>query len=112
MKLFFNDIELDASKEHELVADTEFGYDVDIVYESDVMRHTINGDIVDMYKAIGYEQHFNNCTEVHHLYERDLPFGEHRIAFESDIHCTGCTREINYIKSVHVKTATVKSDNY
>lgn len=111
MKLFLNGIELDASQEHELIADNEFGFDVDIVYEHDIMVNTNSGER-DMYKEVGYFQHFNNCTEVHHRYERSLPFDVDKIAFESDIHCTGCTRDIKHLKFVHVRNATVKSDNY
>ena len=100
MKLFLNDLELDASKEYELITDSEFGFDVDIVYERDILIQTLNGETVDLYESVGYFQHINNCTEVHHRYESYLPFDVNKIAFESDIHCTGCNRDINHITNV------------
>ena len=51
---------------------------------------------------------FNNCTEVHNGYD----FNCSKIAFESDIHATGCTRNKYDIESVTIELATEKMSEF
>ena len=39
-----------------------------------------------------------NVTEIHYRYPSTYPDGESRIAFESDIHSTGCTYKVSDIE--------------
>ncbi|MCK9445661.1 hypothetical protein M0Q50_02080 [bacterium] len=85
MKLIFLGEELDSTKEQELV-DTGIGFYVTIKYKSNLVYHN---------------ECINNCTEVHNLYET---FGDRKcIAFESNIHQTGFTREIENVESVIIE---------
>lgn len=89
MKLIFLGEELDSTKEHELV-DTGIGFYVTIKYKS-------------MLNSGYYDESINNCTEVHNLYKT---FGDRKcIAFESNIHQTGFTREIENVESVIIELA-------
>jgi hypothetical protein len=47
----------------------------------------------------------NNCTEVHNKYESILNLRGDCIAFESDIHITGCNRTNCDIESVIIENA-------
>jgi hypothetical protein len=84
MKLVYLNKELDSSLEHELFSENEYGFKVTVTYKDsriDVM---------------------NNCTEVHNKYES---YRGDCIAFESDIHVTGCTRTNCDIESVIIENA-------
>ncbi len=55
----------------------------------------------------GHDQNFHNLTEVHNNFNYDGS-----IAFESDIHSTGCTREIRGIETCDIVLATELAENY
>ena len=88
MKLVYLNAELDPTKEYELFNVTPQGFKVEIVYTDDNWR-TQRG-----FKT----QTFENCTEVHNLFDSCL--NEKQIAFESDIKAEGFTRKIDEIESV------------
>jgi hypothetical protein len=96
MKLIYLGEELDSTKEHELLTDSEFGFKVDI----EMTKESFYKD------TTAY-----NCTEVHHLWSEDY-MGGASIAFESDIHGTGFTRRINDIESVTIELATKLYNQY
>ena len=98
MKLIYLVQELDTTKEHELLTDSEFGFKVDIKMAKD-----------NLYKV--KEDTAYNCTEVHHLWSLDY-MGGASIAFESDIHTTGFTRRINDIETVTIELADKLYDKY
>ncbi len=96
MKLIYLGEELDSTKEKEILSGSKFGFNVIVVYKIDSwMSQHRKEQVVDV---------FNNCTEVHHLYESYD--SEKRIAFESDIQRTGCTRKVDDIESVEIHIAT------
>lgn len=88
MKLVYLNAELDSSKEHELFNITENGFKVTIKYLPTSWR----------YEKGRKEETFENCTEVHNLFESI--FDEKAIAFESDIQATGFVRKIDEIEEV------------
>ena len=94
---------LDSSKEHELFSEKSFGFDISVEYTSDSW----------MAKAGHSTSNFNNCTEFHwrytDIFNVDPSDG---VAFESDIHCTGCTRKIKDIKSVTIVEADKLHNRY
>ena len=95
---------LDSSKEHELFSENlKFGFDISVEYTSDSW----------MSKAGHSTSKFNNCTEFHWRYT-DIFNVEPSdgVAFESDIHCTGCTRKIENIKSVTIVEADKLHNKY
>ena len=69
MKLFLNDIELDADKEHELISDSEFGFDVDIVYERDILIETLKGESIDLYESLGCSSIVENIPKSIKTYQ-------------------------------------------
>jgi hypothetical protein len=79
MKLFFKNLALDANKEHELFPISEFGFTAVIVLKDNTIEVR------------------NNLTEIHHLFDCVI---EKSIAFESDIHSTGGTMNIDKIDTV------------
>jgi len=93
MKLFIFEKEINPDYELELVVGSEFGLDITIKY------------IDDIYDGVEDTKH--NCTEFHHLYNKDDKFSLGlSSAFESDIHQTGCTRRVNEIEWIKVEFAT------
>jgi len=89
-------------KEIELFDDSEFGMDCVIRYRDDIDRH---------YTGITETRH--NCTEFHHLYNiEDKQFDRLSSAFESDIHGTGGTKDIELIEWIQVTKATKKHETY
>ena len=98
MKLIYLGEELDTTKEHELLTDSEFGFKVDIKMTEE-----------SWYKV--KEDTAYNCTEVHHLWSENY-MGGASIAFESDIHKTGFTRRIDDIESVTIELASKLYDSY
>ena len=101
MKLILNGVELDATKEHELIAKNEnLGFKVEIKYTPEswyTEKNEIN----------------NNVTEVHHLFNKHPIMGaDKRIAIESDIHGTGFHRDINDIVSVTIEDALFVADEF
>ena len=101
MKLIYLGEEIDSTLEHELCSENEFGFDVTITYTPKSWMSVDNGSQLTC--------KIFNCTEVHNRY---TSFHGERIAFESDIHCTGGTRDIEEIESVVIELATFKSDGY
>lgn len=91
MKIIYLGEELDATKEHEIESNNEFGFDIEIKYTEESWYQT-------------KERTFHNYTEVHHLWSLDYMGGE-SIAFESDIQGTGFTRRISDIESVKIELA-------
>ena len=91
--IILNGKEVDNTKEMEIMND-DFGFNVSVEF-----KHDSNWD---------NETHLN-CTEVHYLYH---DFGGPKIAFESGIHGSGCTRETNEIERVIIITATRKHDHF
>ncbi len=87
MELIYLNNKLNTSIEHEIFSDNEHGFFVDVIY-------------IDNKK-----QTFNNVTEVHYLYDSIL---DESVAFESDIHSTGCTRSINNIKQITINLSNKK----
>lgn len=93
MELTYLGQKLDTSKEHELKADNDFGFKVDIVYVTD--------NIFKERRDTAY-----NASEVHWRYSSIsdvLP--SNRVAFESNYHHTGFTKDISKIKSVTISYA-------
>lgn len=102
MKLIYLEEELDINKEREIISGSKFGFNVFVVYKMDSWRSEYKKEkAVDIY---------NNCTEIHYLYESLR--NEKRIAFESDIHGTGCTRNVDDIESVEIHIATKKRKRF
>jgi len=98
MKLIYLGEDLDVTKEHELISYNEFGFIVDIEYTKE-SRYSRKEDSI------------YNCTEVHHLWNKDY-MGGASIAFESDIHSTGFTKRIDDIESVNIKNADKLYDSF
>ncbi len=98
MKLIYLGTELDSSKEHDLNSETKYGFNVKLTYTKDCSFSIHKGkQIVETY---------HNLTQVHNRFKRF--FGDenkHSIAFESDIHETGCHRELKILESVVIKEA-------
>lgn len=103
IKLTYLGVPLDTSKEHELFSNNEHGFTVTVKYtmESWMSQHKGEQE-VDV---------FNNCTEVHFMYE-SFNGERKRCAFESDIHKTGGNREINEIESITIELASEKAKNW
>lgn len=95
---------LDSTKEHELFPENgELGFDISVEYKSDSW----------MAKAGHPIQKFNNCTEFHWRYtDMFNEVSSDGVAFESDIHGTGCTRKIEYIKSVTIIDSVKVQEEY
>jgi hypothetical protein len=104
MKLIYLDLELDPSKEHKLYSKNLFGFKVTVKYKR-ITSYT------NKHKMEHVVNIFNNCTEVHHMY-KTLSDKRDKIAFESDIHNTGCSQLINDIKSVIIEEATEKEKEF
>ncbi|HWY34087.1 MAG TPA: hypothetical protein VNX68_05530 [Nitrosopumilaceae archaeon] len=102
MKLIYFGVELDATKEREILSGGKFGLNVTVTYKKDSWMSKHEGhQVVDFY---------NNCTEVHNLYSDAIT--KNRIAFESDIHSTGCNRDIEDIESVNIQVANKKEATF
>lgn len=86
---------LDTTKEFELllIDSKVYGYNCDLVY-----GEKNNGDKETRY----------NCTEIHYRYDPE----NERIAFESDIHHTGSTRNIEDLESIHIYDAFEKHSDH
>lgn len=96
MKLVYLEKELDPEVEHELFCG-EFGFLVEIKFADN-----------SIYK--GREDTLHNVTEVHNLYR---PSAIHKsIAFESDIHGTGCTYDQDFLEEVIIKKAKKQYENF
>lgn len=98
MKLIHLGKEIDSSVEYELFSDNENGFNVTVTYKKDSWMSQKKGQQVTRV--------FNNCTEIHHLFEED------RIAFGSDIHLTGCTRSVDDIESVVIEISNRRETSF
>lgn len=104
MELTYLNNELNVTKEHELFSDNENGFKVTVTYKKDswISKNEFK-EVVEV---------FNNCTEVHYMYESIVPRNDKRIAFESNIHRTGLTRSVDDIKSIVIENATSIEDDF
>ncbi len=72
-------------------------------------------DVVIKYKIDSpfgnVEEIRHNVTEIHYLYEA-LTGRRDSVAFESDIHSTGGTVKVEYIKEFEAKIATKINETY
>ena len=93
MLLLNNGITLDPTHEHEINAD-EHGMDVTVIGKD------------------GSTRIFHNCTEVHYMFPHTAHSLGDACAFESDIHSTGCTRELNNLMVISIATATQRHADY
>jgi hypothetical protein len=83
VRITFLDVELDNTKEHEIKTDSEFGFIVEVFYNTN------------------FSETFNNVTEVHFRYPSFIKNVE-RVAFESNIHFTGVTRNLTEISTINI----------
>ena len=70
----------------------------------------------------GKSDEYRNVTEIHYNYADGKKFGEdrkeadfcgdHRVAFESEIHGTGITQVIGYIEEFETKLETEKAKSF
>lgn len=95
-KIFVDGYVMDSDSEFEIKVgstDTEcaFGFNAHVIFTD------------------GESSDYHNCTEIHHLY--DAAVGK-RIAFESDIHWTGCTLDVTRISFAYITTASKKHDHF
>jgi len=103
MKLTYLGNELNPDKEHELITDHKFGFAILVKYKE---------------SSSYYEQHkrgmdtFNNCHEVHWMYNLGNPDPTIRVAFESNIHSTGGTRSIDHFESIEITLADKEDSNW
>ena len=100
--------ELDLSEEHEIFSENEFGFDVTAIFDRDGRYCLHNGENAF---GIGLVEHYHNCTEVHHLYPTFGNTGHKRIAFESDIHGTGFTYDIDDLEEVIIELSYEKTES-
>lgn len=84
---------LDSSLEHELFSEGEFGFKVEAKFTN------------------GNKEVFNNCTEVHWLYESNI-HSLKRVAFESKIHGTGATYNIQNFVSIKIIDADKLEEDF
>lgn len=76
------------NKEIELIFNSDYGMNVKLTY--------LNNNVQNIF----------NITEFHHLFDAN------RCAFESDIHSTGMTHNINDLKSIEINLATKLHKGY
>lgn len=104
MKIVYLGSEIDSDKEREILTENEHGFKVTVTYKRDSWMSVRSGkQVIDV---------FNNCTEVHHMYDTIIRLDDKRIAFESDIHKTGCTRSVDDIECVNIESALSKEDEF
>lgn len=102
VKLIYLGKELDVTVEKEIFSGSKFGFNAIVTYKKDSwMSKAEKKELVETY---------HNLTEIHHLFSSH--FEDKQIAFESDIHSTGCTRKISEIEIVDIHIATKKEKNY
>lgn len=102
MELIYLGKELDVTKEHELFSRFKHGFKVRVVYKLD--------SPLSQHEGIQAVRIMNNCTEVHYLYPNF--HDEEKIAFESDIHLTGCNQNVGEIERVVIEKAIRKEKKY
>ena len=92
MLLLNNGLTLDPTTEHEITAH----------------GHGMNVTIIG---KDGSTRVFHNCTEVHYMFPSEMGAWS-ACAFESDIHRTGCTRELDSLMVISIVTATQRNADY
>ncbi len=102
MKLIHLGEELDSNIEQEIFSGSKFGFNATVTYKIDSWM-----SIAEKKQVI---ETYNNCTEIHNLYH-SLD-NDKKIAFESDIHSTGCNRKIEDIESVDIHISTKKEEEF
>jgi hypothetical protein len=100
MQLTFLGKQQDCNKELEVFSEPEheFGFIAKVIFKQDSWYE---------YKEVFY----TNLTEVHFRYN-DVIHNRSRVAFESDIHRTGCTKELDDIESIEVTKANMLYSSY
>jgi len=96
MKITHLGKELPSTEEHEILADPNefpFGFEIGVVNVDDTTTE------------------LHNVTEFHYMYNRHMGNIRDRMAFESDIHGTGITVEINEVKEIEITKSTWKQTN-
>lgn len=87
--------------------DCEYGFKV-IAHKN---PHTINEEVIPAEIQV-----YRNVTEVHYLYDLNNKFHDSkwdfRIAFDSDIHGTGCVRKISRYDTIHIERETRYADEF
>ena len=100
MKIIHLENIIDNTKEQEIYSDDEYGLDVLVIYSEDSwINKQQNKQVIDV---------FNNCTEIHYMYDSK----NKRIAFESDIHQSGCNHSIDDIETIVIKLSTERNINF
>lgn len=87
-KITFLGSELDNTKEHEIFASTEHKFGLKAIVKFKDERDGVHN--------------FNNLTEVHYMYKT---FDKPKVAFESELHHTGGTRELDRLESIEIVVA-------
>ena len=100
MLLYLNGVLQDSTKELEIFNEDK-GFTATVIYKIGSRK----AEIVS-------SQILNNCTEIHHLYNINSVYDPKGIAFESDIHFTGCTREVKQIEIVWITDALRIEEEY
>ena len=103
MKLIYLGEELDSTKEKEILSGSKFGFNVIVMYKIDSW--------MSLHEKKQVVNTYNNCTEIHNRFTSKTR-EEPQIAFESDIHSTGCTRKLRDIESVDIHIATKKEAGF
>lgn len=93
MNLLYYKEPLDLAKEHEILSDKSYGFNVVVQRKNEILPEI-----------------YHNVTEVHYLFPS--LHNDKRIAFESDIHCTGLTSSIEHITSVIITDAAKIEDQF
>lgn len=100
MNLIFKGNKLDCELEHELFSDSEFGFEVTIGFKMDAQNYA------------NRVWRLNNVFEVHFKYKSIVLKEElGRVAFESNIHHTGRTNNIDDINFIIITEATELHSN-
>ena len=100
MLLYLNGVLQDSTKEFEIFNEDN-GFTVIVIYKISSRKSKL-----DSYEIL------NNCTEIHNLYNIDWESDPAKIAFESDIHGTGCNREAQDIEIVWITDALRIEEEY
>ena len=89
----------DVNTEIELLSERKHGMNITIKYKKDISNH-----------YAGKRDVRHNCTEFHHLFESTV--NDRCSAFESDIHGTGGTKDVDLIEWIKVRRAWWKRKSY
>lgn len=101
MKITYNGSNLDINTPFELKAENNLGFKVTVSLTVQAALSALNSFMGASKRVNTY----NNCCEVHYLYETHIQ-GEKRVAIESSVHGTSFTLDINNIESIVIEQAT------